>query len=278
MFRPDIRAAFVLALAAAFSAACDTGTGPDDGRPFDAEAALEDHQALEAILQSQAMAGFRALGGGVTFEGVAPEVVLALAVGEELGHLSTPGATRASAGRILSAAADLGSGPLNNPIISVFRRGKTFVYDADLGRYVMDAEREGAPATGVRFILYRPGTDWKPDPSQEVGYADLIDEGDKAPRISRCDLVVVEGTDTVLDYATTLDVLDQGGAITVSGYLQGETDRLDFDIQVQGSETAQEHTMDIDFEMGIASRSFLIRGRSPGWRASRATGAKWISW
>lgn len=264
MFRRDTRAALTLAMAAAFSTGCDTGTGPEDGRPFDADAALEDHQALNAILQSETMAEFRAMGGGITFEGMAPELDFALRVGEELGALGTPGATRASAGRIISAVADFGSGPLGNPIISVFRRGKTFVYDADLGRYVMDAEREGAPATGVRFILYHPALNGKPDPSQEAGHADLVDEGDGSAEDIALRLVVVEGTDTVLDYATTLDVLDHGGAITVDGYIQGEMDRLDFDIRVRGSQGAQENTVDIDFEMGIASRGFLIQGSVSG--------------
>lgn len=143
MFKPNSRKALTLAMVVVFTTACETGTGPEDQNAFDAQAALEDHQALDLILESDAMEAFRALGAGITFQGVARE-------------------------------SELGPGPLNDPIISIFRRGKTFVYDPDLGRYVIDQDREGAPDTGVRFILYQSGVGGKPDPTAEVGYADLI--------------------------------------------------------------------------------------------------------
>ena len=264
MFGTNWNRILILAMMAAFAAGCETGTEPEEQVTFDAEAALEDHEALDLILQSNAMAGFRALGGGISFQGISPEMDLALRIGTELGDPTEAPRARALAGRIFSAASGLGVGPLNNPIISVFRRGKTFVYDPDLGRYVMDEDLEGAPATGVRLILYQPGEGGKPDPSAEIGYADLIDEGDNSAEEIALRLLVVEGTDTVLDYHTTLDVLSNGGKITVDGYLQGEYDRLDFDIQVGGSVSGQENTMDIDFEMGIASRAFLITGSVSG--------------
>ncbi len=172
MFEPNSRKTLTLAMVVVFTAACETGTEPEDRIAFDAQAALENHQALDLILESDAMEAFRALGAGITFQGVAPE-------------------------------SELGPGPLNDPIISIFRRGKTFVYDPDLGRYVIDQDREGAPATGVRFILYQPGVGGKPDP-------------------------------------------------------------LDFGIEVRGTESAQENRVDIDFEMGIASRDFLITGSVSG--------------
>ena len=264
MFAPNSRFALTLAMVVGFAAACETGTEPEDQYSFDAEAALEDHQAMDVILASDAMAGFRALGAGITFGGLAPEMDFALKIAAELGTPTTPSRARGFAGHIFSAASELGPGPFHSPIISVFRRGKTFVYDPGLGRYVIDEDREGAPATGVRFILYRPGEGGRPDPSAEVGYADLIDEGDDSVEEIALRLVVVEGAITRLDYRTTLDVLDHGGKITVSGFLQGDNDRLDFDIEVRGSESAQENTMDIDFEMGIASRDFLITGSVSG--------------
>jgi len=264
MFGPNSKRALTLALVVTFAGACETGTEPEEQDSFDTQKALADHEALDVILASEAMAGFRALGAGITFQGVAPEVEFALKIGGSLEIPVDPSQARSFAGQIVSAASELGPGPFSNPIISVFRRGKTFVYDPDLGRYVMDEVREGAPTTGVRFILYRPGADGKPDPSAEVGYADLIDEGDDSVEDIALRLLVVEGSDTLLDYATTLDVLDHGGEISVEGYLQGDQDRLTFDIQVRGSDGAQENTVDIDFEMGIATRDFLITGSVSG--------------
>ncbi len=55
------RMTLILALVAGITAACETGTEPTDGPAFDAEAALADHQALDTLLASHAMDGFRAM-------------------------------------------------------------------------------------------------------------------------------------------------------------------------------------------------------------------------
>ena len=160
------------------------------------------------------------------------------------------------------------------PIISQFRRGKTFVYDQDLGRYVIDEDLNGAPATGVRFILYEEGPDYKPDPSQEVGHADLIDEGDESAEDIALRLVVVEGTDTVIEYRTTLDHEGDSGEITVVGFLQGEDDRLDFDLNVEGSSVGGTETIDVEFEFGIAARNFKVTGAVSGMESESAEGGE----
>ena len=264
MFGRNQQRALILAMVVALTGAGETGTEPEDLTSFDAEAALADYEAMDVIFSSDAMEGFRAMGAGISFQGLAPEMELVVRLGEALALPGNESETRAMAGGIFSAVSDLGPGPFNTPIISPLRRGKTFVYDADLGRYAIDPGLEGAPATGVRFILYSPGTDGKPDPTSEIGHADLIDEGDGSAEDIALRLVVVEGADTVLDYRTTLDIMDQGGKITVDGYLQGETDRLDFDLGVTGSVFGGENKVNIDFEMGIPSRSFLITGSVSG--------------
>jgi len=274
MFGPNSKNILALAMVAAFAAACETGTEPKDKVTFDAEAALADYEALDLILQSDAMDGFRALGAGVSFQGIAPEAELAVRMGGDLAKpLDTPGA-KDFAGRIFETASLLDGGPSNAPIISQFRRGKTFVYDPDVGHYVMDEELVGAPATGVRFILYRPGTDGMPDPANEVGHADLIDEGDESPEDIALRLVVLEGTDTILDYRTTLDLQQGGGEITVEGFFQGVNDRLAFDIGVAGAVGAQASTVDINFEMGIAERNFLIQGSVSGVNSESGDGGE----
>lgn len=245
-------------------AGCDSTTGPREGRGFDAEAAREDYQALDGILASPGMEGFRALAEGVTFGSFGQEVTFAAGVATELSLLGEPGGDRAFASQVARLAAEARSGPVENPIISSFRRGKTFVYDPSVGRYVFDPARPGAPATGVRFILYEPGPGGKPDPTKEIGYADLIDEGDESPQEIALRLVVVESADTILDYRTTVDILAQGGEVTVDGYLQGDPDRLDFHIQVAASADGDGATLDIAFEMGIESREFSIGGSVHG--------------
>jgi hypothetical protein len=253
-----------LAFAVWITAGCETGTEPKDGPTFDAEAALEDYQALDAVLDSPTMEGFRALAHGVTLASFGDEVGFATGVASGLDLLRQPSGPEPFAARIAELASSAGGSRALNPIISSFRRGKTFVYDPSLGRYVMDPNAEGAPDTGVRFLLYEPGPGGRPDVEREIGYADLIDEGDGSPEEIALRLMVVRDEITILDYRTTVDILARGGKITVDGYLQGEYDRLDFDIQVMGASDEGDATVDISFEMGIATRDFLISGSVHG--------------
>ncbi|MGD8360238.1 MAG: hypothetical protein PVJ04_02320 [Gemmatimonadota bacterium] len=258
------RMLLTLAFAVWITAGCETGTEPKDGPAFDAEAALEDYQALDAVLGSPTMDGFRALAQGVTLASFGEEVGFAAGVASELDLLRRPSGPRPFAARLAKLASGAGGVRSLNPIISSFRRGKTFVYDPSLGRYVMDPNAEGAPDTGVRFLLYEPGLGGKPDTEREIGYADLIDEGDGSPEEIALRLMVVRDEVTILDYRTTVDILTRGGKVTVDGYLQGEFDRLDFDIQVMGASDEDGDSVDISFEMGIATRDFLISGSVRG--------------
>jgi hypothetical protein len=256
-----------LALAAAVLTGCESSTEPDDPQTFDAELALADYEALEGVLASNSMAGFRAMAAGVTFFG-GSEAELAMAMAASLEGPADPQSARAFAGKMAGLASRAGLEVARNPIISVFRRGKTFVYDPDLGRYVMDQELEGAPETGVRFILYSPAGNGKPDPSDPVGHADLIDLGDTSEEKISLRLVVVEGLvppgDTILDYSATLDVMEQGGKISVNGFLRGDEHQLDFNIVVEGSDQPGQAATDVNFTMGISSLDFSIVGSVTG--------------
>lgn len=253
-----------LALATGFIAACETGTEPKDGPAFDAEAALADYQAMDTLLDSGPMAAFRAMAQGVTFSSFGTEIEFAVGIAAELDGIEDPGHVRARAARIARIASGLAHEGARNPIISSLRRGKTFAYDPSLGRYVVDPERTGAPETGVRFLLYEPGPGGKPDAEKEIGYADLIDEGDGSEEEIALRLVLVVEGATILEYRTAVDVLADGGRISVDGFVQGDWDRLGFSIQVQGSAGATGSTADISFEMGIAERDFLITGSVHG--------------
>jgi hypothetical protein len=245
-----------------------------DGRTFDAEAALADHQALDTLLASNAMDGFRAMARGVTFGSVGVGAEFAGRTAAELQLLGSPSGPRAFAARLAELAAGMDGQPAQNPIISSLRRGKTFVYDPSVGRYVIDEDREGAPDTGVRCILYEPGPEGRPDPEREVGHADLIDEGDESAEEIALRLVVSEGETPVLEYRTTVDVLENGGKITVKGFLQGDHDRLDFDIQVKGTAEDDGASMDVEFEMGIRERDFLITGSVRGGNTDSGEGGE----
>jgi hypothetical protein len=92
--------------------------------------------------------------------------------------------------------------------------GKTFVYSA--GSYVV-SDRTGAPANGVRFILYAvdPVTFAPVEPLVETGHADLIDLSSGSTSAAR--VVVVSGETEYLNYTVAVSNTISGGRVSVLG-------------------------------------------------------------
>ena len=129
---------------------------------------------------------------------------------------------------------------------------------------MVDPEREGAPSTGVRFILYEVDQAGDPIVAQESGYADLIDEGDGSAEDIALRLKAVRGSTTVLDYATTLDANGDEGDLTVRGFLNGDDVRLDFDIAAHGETVGARGTLDVTFDLHVEARDFSVTGTVGG--------------
>jgi hypothetical protein len=221
--RKFFRAALPLAVIA--MAACQDTNGPDALTQLNTSKALADYSAMDAVLESRGWQGFRM---------AAPQM------GARLGLVR-------------------GDVAINSvPLISDGNRGKTFVYDAARHQWVVDPARTGAPANGVRFITYEP-KGAEPDATKPIGHADLIDLGNSTAGIA-LRLVVVEGSLTILDYHTTLEGSDGSGRVTVEGFIQNTSDKLEFDIDVQGQNSGGVERADITFELGIASREFRVTG------------------
>ena len=220
----------VTALAVALAlTGCDTGTGPADPTGFDAEGALEDYEVLASVLESSELAALGGLSGRTPF--VSP------------------------------ARTD---GPHAGPVISGFRRGTTFVYDPTSGEYRPDPDRSGAPSNGVRFILYEQAADGTPQLGGEVGYADLLDEGDGSAEDVALRVRVVREEEAVLDYLTTVDWAPGRAAITAEGFVQGDRGRLDFDVKLRGSDGNGLRESELLFDLAVDSRSLSVTGRVQG--------------
>ncbi|HET9439044.1 MAG TPA: hypothetical protein VFO52_02690 [Longimicrobiales bacterium] len=221
--RKLFRAALPLAIVVV--TACQDSSGPGSPAELNTSAVLADYNAMDAVRQSAGWQGFKL---------AAPQM----------------------AARMGFVRGDVAIGMI--PLISDGNRGKTFVYDAVLHQWVIDAAATGAPANGVRFITYEPNGA-EPDPSKPIGHADLIDLGDAAAGIA-LRLVVVEGTLTIVDYTTTLEGSAGAGHVTVDGFIQNTRDKLDFDIDVHGQNANGIERADIVFELGIAARQFRVIG------------------
>jgi hypothetical protein len=249
-----------LAALAAFAAACESTTGPEVRLDF--ESAAADYAAIDSLFASDGWAGFQALGARTPY-GASPAAIEAVA--------SLSGSAEAHTGRAFAVGlaermrAASTSGAALSPIISETHRGSTFVYDPALDRYAVDSTRTDAPANGVRFVVYDVDEGGTPIVAEEIGYADLIDEGDASAEDVALRLVVVANDVTVLEYATTLDIGLGQGSLTVAGFVQGDNGaRLDFDIAATGRHFFGYSTLDLEFDLAVEARDFSIAGRVSG--------------
>jgi hypothetical protein len=243
----------LLALATAVAGGCsDDPTGPGSGGEFDAATVDANLDALEAVFQTPAWRSFEAL--GVRFDlasasaAVAPAPVATEPAG--LGAALGSDVTVTAARRLAVAVSSI-------PVISPGARGTTFVIDPATGEYTPDPARTDAPANGVRFILYgvNPVTG-EPLLEDEIGHADLVDEGDSTSGIA-LRLTVVSDGETFLEYSVSLEGNDTSGAIDVDGYVRDAEHRLDFELDIVGA-SGTEQTFDLDVHVEIASRGFEV--------------------
>lgn len=244
--------------------ACDPGTSPEMSAELDGEAAREGIEAMRSAMGSDDLSAFRALAGRTPFG--ASEAAIGAVAAMTPVEADTGGRAFALdlARRMGAAASAASAAPATGPIISGWHRGSTFVYDPEVDEYRPDLTLKGAPATGVRFLLYEVDAHGKPILGEEVGYADLVDEGDGSVEDIVLRLRVVQSSETLLDYRTTLDHDATSAALTVDGFLIGDGTRLDFDIAVaaEGSEgTAQ---IDLDFDLGVAEHDLTVVGHVRG--------------
>lgn len=127
--------------------------------------------------------------------------------------------------------------------------GTTFEWDDGLGRYAMTA-RTGAPADGVRFILYAvdPFSGEPVVPLNEIGWLDLIDEGNASATQLRV-LANTGGVDR-LDYTVSASYALLGDVVeataTGAGFISDGTRALVFNLVQTVSFNTVAETMRVD--------------------------------
>ena len=247
---------------AAFAAACGDSTTPEPVIEFDSESTLSAYEAVDSALASPTLSSLQVLSGRTPL-GASPFAAGALgtagisAEGRSFaGHLAqllVPGVPRPGT-------------PAAAPIISETHRGATFVYDPDTDEYTLDSVRGGAPDTGVRFILYELDLEGIPIVEEEIGHADLVDEGDDSAEDIVLHLTVVAHETTVLDYRTLLDVRSDGGTLRVHGALQEpDSPKLDFDIEATSTVVGEgDPLFDVAFDLRVDARDFSVTGAVSG--------------
>jgi hypothetical protein len=115
--------------------------------------------------------------------------------------------------------------------LPITARGKTFVWDPELDIYVESA-RVGAPASGVRFILYAmdPVDEGLPAlPLVELGYVDLIQTSAGNTTSASVEVVGPGGT-TLMQYTATVGGTDQAPAFSLTGFAGISINRVNFEL------------------------------------------------
>lgn len=249
-------------LLVAGATACESTSAPESSPALDAQAALQDYAALQRIFASDGLTGIRALSGRTPMSRASGVQAVS-----HLASLTEPATARLFAASLFRDMADArrDGAPAAIQVISNASRGRTFVYDAALDDYRVDSTRTGAPVNGVRFILYAVDASDRPIPSQEIGYADLLDDSPVIGDEVVLRLVAVERGSTVLDYRTRAVQLGEGtGRIEVNGFVVDGADRLAFTIGIDGEDVGGATELALDFSLRMEDRGFAVTGAVRG--------------
>jgi hypothetical protein len=140
--------------------------------------------------------------------------------------------------------------------------GTTFEWDEGLGRYAMTA-RAGAPATGVRFILYAvdPFSGEPATPLNEIGWLDLIDQGNASATQLR--VVATTGGIDRLDYTVAASYALHGdnveAIVTADGFISDGPRTLLFDLVQTVAFNTTDETMRVDMLYDLEMKDEDVR-------------------
>lgn len=233
------------------------GCGKDSNAPevpFDPAGTSSDMSAVGASFESPAMASFNS---------AASEIALTTGGSAAVALNARPSAMLATGGKAaaLRYAASVAKGYTATrlrPSLAVAQAnispellGTTFMYDVSVQHYVA-SDLTGAPANGVRFLLYavNPVTGVPVEPLVEVGFADVTTTQNSV------NIVVVSEDVTYLDYSATITASSMtSGSVNVSGYVTNGHDRVNFDLEngITLNDTSTE--LSLDYLLTVPTRS-----------------------
>lgn len=139
-------------------------------------------------------------------------------------------------------------------------QGNTYVLNPQTLQYEVDPTATGAPATGVRFVLYAvdPILSQVVTPLQEIGWVDLIDES--TATANSLHIVAVVGEVTALDYIASAQLGGGGATFTVDGTISDGTESVDFDLSFGVTNSS----VTVDYLISVVGRNQSIRLEAAG--------------
>jgi len=233
-----------------------TAACSDTTAPLDPQGVQEDVGYAAAVINTAPTTSLGALGPNINFAlanqgGAASVLELPMALLNDPNALVKREALRQQARVELSGST---AAVIPAPLL-----GRTMEYSIAQGRYII-GQRTGAPANGVRFILYAvdPLTEDIVTPLSETGYVDLTRTVTNQVATARVEAYSSNNNlGKVLDYSVTIGGLIVGPTAVVTGFARNGTDSLTFSLTSAFS--LQNASIDIDWRTAVPTRGLTSR-------------------
>lgn len=243
-------------LAAAVLAVALAGCGKDSGpSEFDPQGTAADMSAAQDAFGSQQAASYAAVGLDISavLNG-SPAVASSAAL-----VMSRPLANSARYARQLATLVPRSGKGIQATAAAVPASvlGTTFVWDEATDVYVASS-LTGAPAAGVRFLLYAidPVTLRPVEPVVEVGYVDVIDQSTST--LTDLRIKVVSGATVYLDYDVSAASTASGGLVTISGFASNGSVFANFSLKNTINQNASGLVLSLDYDLTVPSRNLTL--------------------
>ncbi len=230
--------------------ACSKDQGPSEFNPTGVSADLT---TAQGAFNSAATASFEATGGEIAATlGAAGPVVISPKMA--LLHPTAAQAYAKKVTHLLPKASRINASVAGIPSAVL---GTTFIWDLDSGTYVA-SDLSGAPAQGVRFILYaiNPVTGLPVQTLDELGYVDVIDVSTSTTLATHV-LVYAEGR-TWLEYTISGTGSESSGAVTVEGFASNGVDRVNYSLANTIAQSSNGLVLTLDYSLSVPSRSLTL--------------------
>jgi hypothetical protein len=229
--------------------ACNDSTGPN--ADFDPAESAADLQAVSDAFDTDVYRSLSAMGGGFGAVTAAPALAQQ-AVDAGWISVSSPDKWQQYGTAVAEAMSVAGAQAI---LIPESFRGRTYEY-LELEGYYYNPERTGAPANGIRFILYEVNPITGDPGTTEIGYVDVLDESTDTDGVVR--LVVVSNEVEYINYTVTATVMVGSIGLEVAGYVSDGTNRVDFTLNHTIDATFASARAEIDYEIAVVDRDFSM--------------------
>ena len=238
-------------LALALAGCSKDGSGPSE---FNPQGVAADMSAAQDAFASGPTASFSAMGTDIS-------VVLgssALVSSSTVGMLAHPSKPTAEYVRKIASLVPSGRPRIQASVAGIPAElaGVTFVWQDS--EYVA-SDLTGAPANGVRFLLYAvdPVLLQPVVPLVETGYVDVIDQSTATQLDVR--VRVVQGAVTYLDYDVVSSATSSSGIVTIGGFAFNGSVRANFTLKNTVSQTTGGGiVLSLDYDLDVPARDLSI--------------------